>query len=38
MNESLGSELKATLDKEYVPDSTEFYIADVSSREQFAGL
>ncbi|KAI7795622.1 15-hydroxyprostaglandin dehydrogenase [NAD(+)] [Triplophysa rosa] len=37
MNESLGSELKATLDNEYGPDRTEFYIADVSSQEQFAG-
>ncbi|XP_051956070.1 15-hydroxyprostaglandin dehydrogenase [NAD(+)]-like [Xyrauchen texanus] len=37
VNESLGNELKITLEKEYGPDRVEFYTADVSSNKEFAG-
>lgn len=38
VNESLGKELKVTLNQEYGPDRTEFYTADVTSEEQFKGV
>ncbi|XP_051533869.1 15-hydroxyprostaglandin dehydrogenase [NAD(+)] [Myxocyprinus asiaticus] len=38
VNESLGNELKAALDKEYGPDRAEFYAANVTSEEEFKGV
>lgn len=37
MNESIGNELKVTLNQEYGADRTEFYTVDVTSEEQFKG-
>lgn len=37
MNKSAGNELKTTLDEEYGRDRAEFYVADVSSEEDFKG-
>uniref|UniRef100_A0A671NRD0 15-hydroxyprostaglandin dehydrogenase n=1 Tax=Sinocyclocheilus anshuiensis TaxID=1608454 RepID=A0A671NRD0_9TELE len=38
VNEPLGKELKAGLAEEYGPDTVEFYVADVSSKEEFTGV
>ncbi|XP_055036542.1 15-hydroxyprostaglandin dehydrogenase [NAD(+)] [Misgurnus anguillicaudatus] len=38
VNESLGNELKVTLNKQYGSDRTEFYTTDVTSEEQFKGV
>ncbi|KAK2911605.1 hypothetical protein Q8A67_003738 [Cirrhinus molitorella] len=38
VNEPLGKELKAALAEEYGADRVEFYVADVSSKEEFTGV